>query len=126
MACDRGSRSVSNLAAARNGIFGQVSRYLNTVGSWSTYRDLNSVEDIPERLGQVTGAFFGLEGLSKGGVPKVAGILGAIMAVQTLEQVTGAGVNVGTTQPVSSMPRSASKVTNRKSVRFIDPPLGPV
>lgn len=95
MSCDNNSRFVSNTASSRNGIMGQVSRYLNTLGNWSTYRDLNNIEDIPGRVGQVTGAFFGLEGLGQNGIPKVAGILGAIMAVQTLEQVTGAGVTFG-------------------------------
>jgi hypothetical protein len=74
---------------------GQVSKYLNTLGNWSTYRDLTGVEDIPERVGQVTAAFFGLEGLGQNGFPRLAGILGAVMAVQALEQVTGAGVTFG-------------------------------
>lgn len=94
MSCNTNSeRNV--VAARRNGIMGQVSKYLNTLGNWSTYRDLNSVEDIPERVGQVTTAFFGLEGLGKNGFPKLAGILGTVMAVQALEQVTGAGVTFG-------------------------------
>jgi hypothetical protein len=46
-------------------------------------------------VGQVTAAFFGLEGLGKNGFPKLAGILGTVMAVQALEQVTGAGVTFG-------------------------------
>ena len=95
MSCDNNSRTVSNTASRRNGIMGQASKYLNTLGNWSTYRDLNSVEDIPERIGQVTTAFFGLEGLGKNGFPKLAGILGAVMAVHALEQVTGAGVTFG-------------------------------
>lgn len=95
MSCDNNSRVISNTASRRNGIMGQVSRYLNTLGNWSTYRDISSFDDIPERIGQVTAAFFGLEGLGKNGLPKLAGILGAVMAVQALEQVTGAGVTFG-------------------------------
>ena len=95
MSCDNNGRTVSNTASRRNGIMGQASKYLNTLGNWSTYRDLNSVEDIPERIGQVTTAFFGLEGLGKNGFPRLAGILGAVMAVHALEQVTGAGVTFG-------------------------------
>lgn len=94
MSCETSARAVGGVAR-RNGVMGQVSKYLNTLGNWSTYRDLNSVEDIPERVGQVTAAFFGLEGLGKKGFPKLAGILGAVMAVQALEQVTGAGVTFG-------------------------------
>ena len=51
MACDRNARGCSN-AARRNGIWGQASRYLNTIGSWNTYRDLKSFDQIPERLAQ--------------------------------------------------------------------------
>ena len=94
MSCETSARAVGSVAR-RNGVMGQVSKYLNTLGNWSTYRDLNSVEDIPERVGQVTAAFFGLEGLGKNGFPKLAGILGTVMAVQALEQVTGAGVTFG-------------------------------
>jgi len=95
VSCDNNSRIVSNTASRRNGIMGQVSKYLNTLGTWSTYRDLDSFEDIPEHVGQVTAAFFGLEGLGRNGFPKLAGILGAVMAVQAVEQVTGAGVTFG-------------------------------
>jgi len=94
MSCNSNSERVVG-ASITNGVMGQVSRYLNTLGNWSTYRGLNSVEDIPERVGQVTAAYFGLEGLGKNGFPKLAGILGVVMAVQALEQVTGAGVTFG-------------------------------
>lgn len=95
MACDRTNRAVGR-AASRNGLIGQVNRYLNTLGSWGTYRDVTRLEDIPNRIGQVTAAFFGVSGLSPTGWPRLAGLLGAIMAVQALEQVTGAGVTFGT------------------------------
>ena len=76
MSCNSNSERVVG-ASGKNGVMGQVSRYLNTLGNWSTYRGLNSVEDIPERVGQVTAAYFGLEGLGKNGFPKLAGILGS-------------------------------------------------
>jgi hypothetical protein len=87
MSCDTSGRRVGD-AAKRNGIGEQVSRYLNTIGSWSTYRDLGSAEEIPERLAQVTAAFFGVKGLINGH-PRLAGVLGVIIGVHALEQVTG-------------------------------------
>ncbi|MCP4385591.1 MAG: hypothetical protein GY798_29985, partial [Hyphomicrobiales bacterium] len=80
----------------RNGLLGQVNRYLNTLGSWSTYRDLSRPEDIPKRLADITAAFFGINGLGGNGWPRLTSILGAIMAVHALEQVTGATVTFGT------------------------------
>ncbi|MBE7556707.1 MAG: hypothetical protein HS126_37125 [Anaerolineales bacterium] len=65
MSCEKNGRKFSD-AARRNGIGGQVSRYLNTLGSWSTYRDIGSAEEIPERITQVTGAYFGIKGLIEG------------------------------------------------------------
>ena len=78
----------------RNGLLGQVHRYLNTLGSWSSYRDLSRPEDIPQRLADLTTAFFGVEGHN--GRPGVASILGAIMAVHALEQATASLVTFGT------------------------------
>ncbi|MBN1992737.1 MAG: hypothetical protein JW953_08515 [Anaerolineae bacterium] len=49
MSCEKNGRRAGN-AARRNGIWGQVSRYLNTLGSWSTYRDLTGLDQIPERV----------------------------------------------------------------------------
>lgn len=85
----------SNLTSPRNGILSQVHRYLNTLGSWSSYRDLSRPEDIPQRLADLTAAFFGLDGLGRSGLPKVTGILGAIMAVHALEQVSGSLATFG-------------------------------
>ena len=85
----------SNLTSPRNGILSQVHRYLNTLGSWSSYRDLNRPEEIPQRLANLTTAFFGLDGLTGNGLPKVTGILGAIMAVHALEQVSGSLATFG-------------------------------
>ena len=85
----------SNLTSPRNGILSQVHRYLNTLGSWSSYRDLSRPEDIPQRLADLTAAFFGLDGLGSNGLPKVTGILGAIMAVHALEQVSGSLATFG-------------------------------
>ncbi len=94
MSCDTGARKYSGNAAKRNGIGGQVSRYLSTLGSWSTYRDLGSAEEIPERIAQVTGAYFGIKGLVEGH-PRVAGVLGAIIGVHALEKVTGGLATTG-------------------------------
>ena len=44
-------------ARRRNGIIGQTQRYLDTLGNWGTYRDINHVEEIPERIAQVTAAY---------------------------------------------------------------------
>ena len=94
MSCNSNSeRAVT--ASRKNGVMGQVGRYLNALGSWSTYRDIGSVEDIPVRVGQVTAAYLGLKGVSGQGLPQLAGILGAVVAVQALEQATGAGVTFG-------------------------------
>lgn len=93
MSCEKNGRKASD-ASRRNGIAGQVSRYLNTIGSWSTYRDIGSAEEIPERIAQVTGAFFGLKGLVEGH-PRLAGMLGAIIGVHALEQVSGGLVTTG-------------------------------
>jgi hypothetical protein len=85
----------SNLTSPRNGILSQVHHYLNTLGSWSSYRDLSRPEEIPKRLADLTAAFFGLDGLGSSGLPKVTGILGAIMAVHALEQVSGSLATFG-------------------------------
>lgn len=93
MSCEKNGRKFSD-AAKRNGIGGQISRYLNTLGSWSTYRDIGSAEEIPERIAQVTGAYLGIKGLIDGH-PRVAGVLGAIIGVHALEQVTGGIATTG-------------------------------
>lgn len=98
MSCDRNGRACANNAATQNGIIGLASRYLNTLGNWSTYRDLRSLEQVPERLEQVTAAFFGLAGLSelaRGKWPKSLSILGVIVGVHLLEQATGAVATTG-------------------------------
>lgn len=69
---------------------GQASRALNLLGSWSTYRDLNNFEQIPERVTQVVGAMFGLKGLLEGH-PYVAGVVGVMIGTHVMEQAT-AGV----------------------------------
>ena len=88
-------RQISHLTSPRNGILGRVQHYLNTLGSWSTYRDLTRPDELPHRLAEVTVAFFGLSGLEQG-LPKISGILGAIMALHALEQVTGSLATFGT------------------------------
>ncbi|MEW5961866.1 MAG: hypothetical protein AB1801_29445, partial [Chloroflexota bacterium] len=78
----------------RNGIIHQTQRYLDTLGRWSTYRDLGRAEEIPERIAQVTGAFFGLKGLVEGH-PRLAGLLGIIIGLHALEQLTGGLATTG-------------------------------
>jgi hypothetical protein len=94
LSCEKGARRYSRDAATRNGIGGQVNRYLNTLGSWSTYRDIGSAEEIPERIAQVTGAYFGIKGLIEGH-PRLVGVLGAIIGVHALEKVTGGMATTG-------------------------------
>jgi hypothetical protein len=88
LSCERNQKLAAR-AASRNGIMGQVNRYLNTLGNWSTYQDLSSLEDLPGRIGDVTTKFFGVDGLAQGS-PRLAGILGVVMGVHAMEQVTGA------------------------------------
>ena len=74
-------------AVRRNGILGQTQKCLDTLGSWRTYRDLARFEDVPTRIAQVTAAYLGLAGLLDGR-PRPAGLLGVIVLVHALEQVT--------------------------------------
>jgi hypothetical protein len=48
-------------ATRRNGIIDQTQGYLDALGSWSTYRDLGSIEEIPTRIAQLTAAYFGFK-----------------------------------------------------------------
>jgi hypothetical protein len=80
--------------AARNAILTHTGRYLDTLGSWSTYRDLSSLEEIPARVAQVTYTFTGLAGLVEGR-PRLSGLLGVVIAVHVLEQVTGGLATAG-------------------------------
>jgi hypothetical protein len=82
MACDRNGRRCAS-AAARNGISGYVSRYLNTLTNWQTYGEVGNVEDIPQRILDVTARFFGLDG-------RIKGIFGILIATHLTEQITGA------------------------------------
>jgi hypothetical protein len=82
MACDRAGRRCAS-AAARNGISGYVSRYLNTLTNWQTYGEVGNVEDIPQRILDVTARFFGLDG-------RIKGIFGILIATHLTEQITGA------------------------------------
>jgi hypothetical protein len=90
----------------RNGIFNQTQRYLDTLGSWHTYRDLGSIDEVPERIAQLTAAYFGLKGLTKGHL-RLSGVLGFVIFVHALEQVTGGAATTGMRlygrgQPVAS------------------------
>jgi hypothetical protein len=73
-----------------------VQRYLSALGSWSSYRDLSRPEQLPQRLADLTAAYFGLAGFSPAGFPQVTGLLGAVMAVHALEQVTAGLATFGT------------------------------
>ena len=84
----------SSNKAARNAVLTHTGRYLDTLGSWSTYRDLSSLEEIPARLAQVTYTFTGLAGLAEGR-PHLSGLLGVVIAVHALEQVTGGLATAG-------------------------------
>lgn len=84
MSCDANGRKCAN-AARRNGISGYVSRYLNTLTNWSTYRDVGDVAEIPQRVMGVTSQFFGL--LPDG---RIRGVFGVMIATHLVEQFTGA------------------------------------
>ena len=62
MSCGKNGQRCAD-AAKLNGISGQISRYLNTLGSLGTYRDLSKLEDIPGRVAEVTAAYFGVKGV---------------------------------------------------------------
>jgi hypothetical protein len=88
MSCDRNGRRCAS-AAQRNGISGYFSRYLNTLTTWQTYGDLTQVADIPQRVLDVTGRFFGI------GDGKLRGIFGVLIATHLVEQITGAVATMG-------------------------------
>lgn len=99
----------------RNGIINQTHRYLDTLGSWNTYRDIGSVEDLPERIARVTAAYFGLKGLTEGHL-RLSGILGAMILVHTLEQVSGGVVTTGMRLYAHGRPVASYRgITIRKS-----------
>ena len=102
-------------ARRRNGIIGQTQRYLDTLGNWGTYRNINSIEEIPERIAQVTAAYFGLKGLTEGRI-RLSGILGAIILLHALEQVTGGMATTGMRLYARGKPVASYRgVTIRKS-----------
>lgn len=78
----------------RNGIIGQTHCYLDTLGQWSTYREVSHIEHLPERIAEVTAAYFGLKGLAAGHL-RLSGILGIMILLHALEQVTGGVVTTG-------------------------------
>ena len=70
-------------AAKVNGINGHIGKYFNIASDWQTWRDTDSVAEIPERLAQLTAAFFGVKGL-------LAPILFGALAVVLLTVAAGA------------------------------------
>lgn len=102
-------------ARRRNGIIGQTQRYLDTLGHWDTYSDINSIEAIPERIAQVTAAYFGLKGLAEGRI-RLSGILGAMILLHMLEQVTGGLATTGMRLYARGKPVASYRgITIRKS-----------
>ncbi len=93
MSCNGNEKRCAN-AAKRNGISGQINQFLGTLGSWDSYRDLGSLDEIPAQIAKITAAYFGVKDFLKG-KPKLTGILGAILATHALEQATGAGATMG-------------------------------
>jgi hypothetical protein len=93
VSCEKNGRRCSD-AAKINGISGHISRYLNVIGSLGTYLDLNNVEDVPERIAQITATFFGIKGLVEGH-PRLVGVLGILIGVQAMEHVTGGMATTG-------------------------------
>jgi hypothetical protein len=102
MSCNNNSKRCGD-AAKRNGIAGQVSQYLSTLGSWDAYRDLNGLNEVPEQVAKITAAYFGLKDFLKG-KPKLTGILGVILATHALEQATGAAATFGMRMLVRGKP----------------------
>ncbi len=82
-------------AGRRNGILGHTHHYLNTLGDWQTYRNAGSAEDIVARVVEVTAAYFGLKGLTGGSQLHVSGLLGAVVLIHALEQLTGGIATTG-------------------------------
>jgi hypothetical protein len=94
---------------------GQAQRYLDTLGHWDTYSDINSIEAIPERIAQVTAAYFDLKGLAEGRI-RLSGILGAIILLHTLEQVSGGLATTGMRLYARGKPVASYRgITIRKS-----------
>ncbi|GIK42136.1 MAG: hypothetical protein BroJett011_59690 [Chloroflexota bacterium] len=93
MSCNKNGQRCTN-AALRNGIFGWSSQYLNILGSWSTWKDVKSIEDIPERIAQLTATMLGIKGLIEGH-PYIAGAMGILIASQVLEKASAGFVTTG-------------------------------
>lgn len=102
MACLKNGQRCSD-AAARNGIWGLGSRVLNIIGSWDTYKDLSSVDQIPARIIEEVGRNFGITGLGKGTRPTLT-FLGMIAAVHLSERATGALATFGMRMAVRGQP----------------------
>ncbi len=81
-------------AAARNGIWALGNKALGIIGSWETYKDLSSPDQIPARILEEVGRTFGLEGLGKGTRPTLT-FLGMVAAVHLSERATGALATFG-------------------------------
>jgi hypothetical protein len=82
LSCDRNGRKCAD-AARRNGIAGHISRYLNTITNWSSYRDVENLAALPGRLKEITAWFFGIDG-------RIRGVFGVMIATHLVQQLTGA------------------------------------
>lgn len=94
MSCETNSKKGCGVAR-RNGVWGLTSRYLNVLGNWSTWSDINSLEQIPERLEKITAAYFGISGVTSGRARVVIAILAAKVGIGALEQTTASMATFG-------------------------------
>lgn len=77
-------------AARRNGLMAYLDHLLSTLGRWNTYAQVETPEDLLKTVSQTSGKFLGLDFFmgDKGGL-KIKTIVVALMAVHTLEQISG-------------------------------------
>ncbi len=105
MSCN-GKNKQCAAAAGRNGVWCVANKYLGTLGSLSSYQDLNSLEQVPGRVDQITAAFFGLAGLgnlTQGRWPRFIGRAAMVgLAIHAAEQATA---NVATAAIRSGLKR---------------------
>ncbi|GAB4444162.1 MAG: hypothetical protein Kow0031_26560 [Anaerolineae bacterium] len=69
----------------------RAEQYLDTLGNWQTYRSAATMSDVLKIVSQMTHSFLGVD-LNR---PSLTGVLGAILALHTLERLTAATVTFG-------------------------------